>query len=182
MLIRPLDSGDIPGLADLLVEAVADGASIGFMAGFDADAAMAFWTARAAAMAQGDLVILVAETGDGVVAETGAGVVAKTGDGVAGTITLALATPPNQPHRADVQKMIVGKVARRSGLGAALLAAAEIEARRLNRSLLVLDTISHSAAARLYERCGWTRVGEIPGYALMPQGGLAPTTVYFKRL
>lgn len=166
MQIRPLCPDDIPSLAELLVESVSGGASIGFMAGFDAIAAAAHWTARAAAMARGDLVILVA----------------ATDDGVAGTITLAIDTPPNQSHRADVQKMMVARTAQRRGLGAELMAAAEAEARRRGRSLLVLDTISHSAAGRLYERCGWTRAGEIPDYALMPQGGLAPTTVYFKRL
>lgn len=166
MQIRPFCSTDMAGLTDLLVEAVAGGASIGFMAGFDEAAAAAYWTARAAAMARGDLVILVAVS-------SGA---------VAGTITLAIDTPPNQPHRADVQKMMVAENAQRRGLGAALMTAVETEARHRGRRLLVLDTISHSAAARLYERCGWQRAGEIPDYALMPGGGLAPTTVYFKRL
>lgn len=161
--IRPATPADLPALASLLVEAVADGASISFMAGFTATEALAFWQGKLAAPHH---LIFVAEH------ETT----------LLGTVTLVMDTPPNQPHRADVAKMIVARNARRRGTGAALLDAVEHEARAQGRTLLVLDTISNSAAARLYERCGWTRVGEIPDYALMPEGGLAPTTVYFKRL
>lgn len=166
MNIRRLQPDDLPELAAILVEAVAHGASISFMAGFDTAAALAFWADKAAAMARGDLVVLVADDSGHV----------------AGTVTLVLAMPPNQPHRADVSKMIVGRTWQRQGLGAALMAAVEAEAARHGRTTLVLDTISGSAAARLYHRCGWTLVGEIPDYALMPEGGLAPTSVYFKRL
>lgn len=166
MQIRHLASADLPGLAAILVEAVAHGASISFMAGFAQAEALAFWAEKAAAMAAGDLVVLVADDGGRV----------------AGTVTLVLAMPPNQPHRADIAKMIVGRAWQRQGLGAALMAAVEAEAARHRRTTLVLDTISGSAAARLYERCGWTRAGEISDYALMPDGALAPTTVYFKRL
>lgn len=166
MHIRPVVASDIPGLAATMLAAVADGASIGFMAGFGDATARAFWQDRLAAMARGDLLILIAETGDTI----------------AGTVTLNLATPPNQPHRADVQKMIVTPTAQRRGVGAALLAAIEAEAIARGRSTLVLDTISNSTAARLYERAGWTRVGEIPAYALMPDGTMAPTTIYARHL
>ncbi len=164
--IRSLDpasaTADVAALAALLVEAVADGASISFMAGFDLAGARAFWEAQRAA----GRIILVAEDAEGL----------------AGTVTLAIDTPPNQPHRADVAKMIVALRARRRGVGAALLAAVEAEARRRGRTTLVLDTISDSAAARLYERCGWQRVGEIADYALMPDGRMAPTTYYARYL
>lgn len=164
--IRILDPAsaaeDLPALAALLVEAVADGASISFMAGFDLAGALAFWEAQL----RSGRIILVAEDDEGL----------------AGTVTLAIDTPPNQPHRADVAKMIVARRARGRGVGAALLAAVEAEARRRGRTTLVLDTISNSAAARLYERCGWQRVGEIADYALMPDGTMAPTTYYARYL
>lgn len=165
--IRALDAaGDaalLPALAALLVEAVEGGASIGFMAGHDYAEALAFWTQKHATPGT---VILVALDGDTLL----------------GTVTLATDMPPNQPHRADVQKMIVAAAARRRGIGAALMAAVEAEARDRRRSLLVLDTISDSAAARLYERSGWTSIGDIPDFALMPNGGLAPTTIYIRQL
>ncbi len=169
MIIRALQGTDsplLPALAGLLTDAVADGASIGFMVGCDAAEASAFWQGRLAAAARGELVTLVA-LADGA---------------LAGTVGLALATPPNQQHRADVTKMIVGRAWQRQGLAAALLAAVEAEARRRGRTTLVLDTISGSAAARLYERCGWERIGEIRDYALMPDGTMAPTTIYARYL
>lgn len=160
------DAGLLPDLAAMMVAAVAGGASIGFMAGFDSAQSLAWWQARAVAAAQGEVVILVA----------------LDADGVAGTVSLVPAAMPNQPHRADVAKMLVAPRCQRRGVGAALLAAVESHALALGRTTLVLDTISGSAAARLYERGGWERVGEIPAYALMPDGAMAPTTVYTKRL
>ncbi len=157
------DSALLPNLAALLAEAVAGGASIGFMAGCDVAEALAFWQARLA-----DRCVIT--------------LVALDAGQVAGTVGLALATPPNQLHRADVTKMIVGHAWQRQGLATALLAAVEAEARRLGRTTLVLDTISNSAAARLYERCGWERIGEIRDYALMPDGTMAPTTFYARYL
>lgn len=161
--IRRAVPADLPALTALLVEAIAHGASISFMAGFSHAEAMAFWTLKIAALGH---VLLIAADGDQLI----------------GTVTLAIDTPPNQPHRADVQKMIVARTAQRQGVGAALMAALETEARIHGRTLLVLDTINGSTADRLYERCGWTRVGAIPDYALMPAGGLAPTTIFFKRV
>ena len=98
-----------------------------------------------------------------------------------GTVQLVLDQPENQPHRADLSKMLVHRRARRQGLGAALMRAAEATARECGKTLLVLDTASDDAE-RLYERLGWVRVGVIPGYALLPQGGLCGTTVYYRNL
>ena len=170
MIIRPLDpardAGLLPDLAAMMAEAVAGGASIGFMAGFSPDDARAWWQRRLPQAADGAMTILVALDPAGVI----------------GTVTLVPATMPNQPHRADVGKMMVAARAQRQGVGAALLAAVEALARTQGRTTLVLDTISGSTAARLYERAGWMKVGDIPAYALMPDGAMAPTTVYTRRL
>jgi GNAT superfamily N-acetyltransferase len=170
MIIRTLDPDTdaalLPGLAAMMVEAVAGGASIGFMAGLYQAQSLAWWQGRLAAAAQGEVRILVA----------------LDDDGVAGTVSLVPAAMPNQPHRADIAKMMVAQRARGRGVGAALLMAVEALALERGRTTLVLDTISGSAAARLYERSGWEKVGDIPAYALMPDGEMAPTTVYTKRL
>jgi GNAT superfamily N-acetyltransferase len=160
------DGARLPQLSSLLIEAVTAGASIGFMADITRGEADTFWASRLAAVARGDCRLLLA----------------LAGDTLAGTVSLMMDTPPNQPHRADVSKMIVGRAYRQQGLGAALLAAVEAEALALGRTTLVLDTISDSAAARLYERSGWQRIGEIAAYALMPDGAMAPTTVYARHL
>jgi GNAT superfamily N-acetyltransferase len=169
-MIRALDPDAdaqlIPALAAMMVAVVAGGASIGFMAGFDQAEAEAWWRQRLAAAQRGELHLLVAETAAGV----------------AGTVSLVPAMMPNQMHSADVAKMMVAPHAQRQGVGAALLQAVEALARQLGRTTLVLDTVSGSAAARLYERGGWHKVGEIPAYALMPDGTMAPTTYYTKRL
>jgi GNAT superfamily N-acetyltransferase len=160
------DAALLPHLSALLIEAVTAGASIGFMADITEAEADAFWSARVAAAARDECRLLLA----------------FAGDRLAGTVSLMTGTPPNQPHRADVSKMIVGRAFREQGIGAALLAGVDAEARALGRTTLVLDTISHSAAARLYERGGWQRIGEIAAYALMPDGAMAPTTVYARYL
>jgi GNAT superfamily N-acetyltransferase len=170
MIIRRLDPvADVallPGLARILANCVAAGASIGFMAGFTVHEALDWWQARFAAIKQGDVIALVAlDAGQPL-----------------GTVSLVPAAMPNQPHRADVAKMMVAPGAQQRGIGAALLIAVEALAQDLHRTTLVLDTISGSAAARLYERAGWQKVGDIPAYALMPDGAMAPTTFYCKRL
>jgi GNAT superfamily N-acetyltransferase len=129
------------------------------------DRAVAFWRAVAQSVAAGERALLVADDAQGV----------------CGTVQLVLDQPENQPHRADLSKMLVHRRARRQGLGAALLRAAEATARECRKTLLVLDTASDDAE-RLYERVGWQRVGVIPGYALLPQGGLCGTTVYYRNL
>ena len=107
---------------------------------------------------------------------------AKVGGKIVGTVQLGLDTPPNQPHRADVKKMLVHRAARGHGIGAALMAAVEEEARRRGRWLLVLDTVPGENGHRLYLRAGWTQTGLVPDYALFPDGRLCDTAIMWKRL
>ncbi|HYS08500.1 MAG TPA: GNAT family N-acetyltransferase [Myxococcales bacterium] len=150
-------------LAEVLLDCVAGGASVSFMREMTRDQALGYWRSVAAGVLAGTRVLFAA------------------GD-VDGTAQLLLDMPPNQPHRAELAKMLVHRRARRTGLARALFQAAEAEARRLGRSLLTFDTISGSAAERLYISCGCTKIGEIPEYALMPDGVPAPTSVFYKRL
>lgn len=166
-IIRRIDAVDdtqVAQLADVLIDCVKEGASVSFMEPLEATRARDFWRGVAASVSSGQRALLVAEDGSGI----------------AGTVQLALAQPDNQPHRADVAKMLVHRRARRRGVGAALMVAAEDVARDCGKTLLVLDTITGGDAERLYTRQGWVRVGEIPGYALMPRGGLSGTTVFYK--
>ncbi len=156
---------EIRELADLLVDCVAGGASVSFMSPLSFERASAFWHGVAAATARGERALLVA--GDE--------------DGILGTAQLVLNLPENQPHRADLSKMLVHRRARRRGVGAALLRAAEALARELGKSLLVLDTASPDAE-RLYARLGWVRVGVVPDFALLPGGGYCDTTFFYRRL
>ena len=114
-------------------------------------------------------------------AGTRALLVAEDEQGIVGTVQLLLAQPENQPHRADLAKMLVHRRARQQGVGAALLAAAEQLAREGGKTLLVLDTAS-ADAERLYARAGWQRCGTVPGYALLPRGGLCATTFFYREL
>jgi len=161
-----LDDANVGGLADLLVDSVDHGASVGFMAPLARDKAVAFWRAVGDGVATGDRALLVAEDGDRII----------------GTVHLILAQPENQPHRADVTKMLVHPRARRRGVGAQLLEAVEEMARDWGKTLLVLDTVTGSDAERLYARLGWVRVGEIPEFALLATGGLWGTVVFYKKL
>lgn len=166
--IRRLDTptdADIDGLSALLVDCVAGGASVGFMQPFDIDESRKFWRGVAADAGQGRRALLVAEDETGIV----------------GTVHLVLAQPPNQPHRADLSKMLVLQRMREQGVGATLMDAAEGAARAAGKTLLVLDT-SNPSAERLYARMGWTRVGAIPGFALWPQGGACATTFFYRTL
>ena len=156
----------IAQLADVLIDCVEGGASVSFMSPLTRERAAAFWRRVA----------------DDVAAEKRALLVAEDVHGICGTVQLIFDLPENQPHRADLAKMLVHRRARRSGLGAALMRAAEDAARECGRTLLVLDAVTGGDAARLYERLGWTRVGDIPDYALFPEGGLCSTTVYFRNL
>lgn len=164
-LHAPTDA-ELRGLAGVLCDCVAGGASVGFMQPLDESRALAFWRGVAADVAAGGRALLVAEDEAGI----------------AGTVQLALALPENQPHRADLAKMLVHRRARRHGLGAALMRAAEALALDCGRQLLVLDTVTGGDAERLYARLGWQRCGEIPRFALLPQGGLCGTTVFYKAL
>jgi GNAT superfamily N-acetyltransferase len=163
--LHSLDEAQIDELAGVLIDCVDGGAAVGFMKPLTRDRALAFWRRVALDVAAEKRVLLVAEDEGGV----------------CGTVQLILDLPENQPHRADLSKMLVHGRARRQGLAAALMQAAEATARELGINLLVLDAVTDGDAARLYERLGWVRVGEIPGYALMPEGGLCATTYYYPR-
>jgi GNAT superfamily N-acetyltransferase len=169
MRLRALErpsAAELEQLCDVLIDCVDGGASVSFMAPLTLDAALAFWRGVADSAARGERRLVVAEDEAGV---------------IAGTVQVVLAQPENQPHRGDVAKMLVHRRLRQRGLGEALMRAAENEARAARKTLLVLDTAS-AEARRLYERCSWQRVGDIPDYALLPHGGLCATTYYFKRL
>ena len=99
-----------------------------------------------------------------------------------GTVQVILALPPNQPHRGEIAKLLVHRLARRRGIARLLMDHAEREARAEGKTLLVLDTVTGDPAERLYQRLGWTTVGVIPGYALYPDGRPCDTTVFFKVL
>ncbi len=169
MVIRRLvsvDDAQIEGLADLLIDCIEGGASVSFMHPLAPAKAQTFWRRVAAGVAAGERALLIAEDDSGIV----------------GTVQLVLDQPENQPHRADLSKMLVHRRARRRGLGAALMRAAEQMARDCGKTLLVLDTVTGSDAERLYARLGWVRVGVIPDYALLSHGGLWGTTVFYKVL
>ena len=155
----------IDELADVLIDCVESGASVSFMRPLARDRAAAFWR----------------RIGQSVAAKERALLVAEDELGICGTVHLVLDQPENQPHRAELSKMLVHRRARRKGLGTALLQAAEATARECAKTLLVLDTASDDAE-RLYERQGWVRVGVIPKYALLPDGGLCSTTLYYRDL
>ena len=159
---------DAEALAEVTLDCVEGGASIGFMLPLPRERAVAFWRNALSAAERGERVVLVAED-------------PRSGE-IVGTVSVLLSMPDNQPHRADVAKMQVRRSARRHGLGAALVRAAEAEARSAGRTLLVLDTVTGSDAERLYSRLGWVRCGVIPGYALWPRGGLCSTTVFYREL
>jgi GNAT superfamily N-acetyltransferase len=164
--LHAVDDAQIDELAGVLIDCVEGGASVSFLHPLTRDRAVAFWRRVAQGVAAGERALLVAEDARGL----------------CGTVQLVLDQPENQPHRADLTKMLVHRRARRRGLGAALMQAAETTARQCGKTLLVLDAVTGGDAARLYERLGWVRVGEIPGYALFPQGGLCSTTVYYRNL
>lgn len=164
--LHTIDEAQIEALATVAMDCVEGGASVGFMHPFTRDRAVAFWQRIAQGVAEGERVILVAEDAQGI----------------CGTVQLVVALPENQPHRADLCKMLVHRRARRQGLGAALMRAAEDLARECGKSVVVLDAVTDGDAARLYEGLGWVRVGDIPNYALMPTGEPCSTTYYFRHL
>lgn len=171
MTIRRV-SGDevttyIDALSDVLIDCVEGGASVSFMLPISRDTAVRFWRQVADGVMRGERILLVAERADGR---------------VVGTVQLITALPENQPHRTDVAKMLVHRDARRQGVGARLMAAADDAARAAGKTVLVLDTVTGSDAARLYERAGWQRVGDVPNYALMPDGRYCATTFFHKQL
>jgi GNAT superfamily N-acetyltransferase len=157
----------VPALADVLIDCVEGGASVSFMSPLSREKALAFWQGVIDAVGRGERLLLVAEDGAGT---------------VHGTVQVVLNLPENQPHRGDLCKMLVHRRARRYGLGAALVKAAEEAARQAGRTLLVLDAVTGGDAERLYTRLGWQRVGVIPNYALFPDGRPCATTYFYREL
>jgi GNAT superfamily N-acetyltransferase len=167
--IRRLDTiGDreIDGLSDVLIDCVEGGASVSFMLPMTRAKAETFWRSMAASVARGERLVFAAEDATGA---------------IVGTVQIILAQPENQPHRGDLAKMLVHRRARKRGIGAALLTAAERGALDAGKTLLVLDTASDDAE-RLYARQGWQRCGVIPNYALWPDGAPCATTYFYKML
>src|SRR5688572_28839822 len=164
--LHAVNDSQIDQLADVLIDCVEGGASVSFMRPLTRERALGFWRRVAQGVAAGERALLVAEDARGI----------------CGTVQLIFDLPENQPHRADLAKMLVHRRARRKGLGAALMGAAEAAAREAGKTLLVLDAVTNGDAARLYERLGWVRVGDIPRYALMPGGESCSTTVFYRAL
>jgi len=157
----------VGALADVLIDCVEGGASVSFMLPLAREKALAFWRAVADGVARGERVLLVAEDAE---------------SRIVGTVQMILSLPENQPHRADVAKMLVHRSARRRGTAQRLMAAVDEAARAEGRTVLVLDTVTGGDAERLYQRAGWQRVGAVPKYALMPNGDFCATTFFFKHL
>lgn len=168
--VRELDAAAtaeaLDGLAAMLVDAVSHGASVNFLTGFGLDEARAFWRGQLPGLASGERRLFVAEAGGRIV----------------GTVVLTFALQPNQPHRAEIGKMLVHSSMRRRGLGRRLLACAETAAADAGRTLLMLDTEAGSAGDALYRDCGWIPFGTVPDHALRVDGRPAPTTFFYKRL
>jgi len=164
--LTTMDVHEFDGLCRLLIDCVEGGASVSFMQPMTRAKAETFWNSVAEGLGRNDRALVVAEDADGE---------------ILGTAQAIWAEPENQPHRADVAKMLVRRSARRRGVGALVLAAAERAALEAGKTLLVLDTAS-ADAERLYERAGWQRVGTVPRYALMPDGPFCSTVFYYKDL
>jgi GNAT superfamily N-acetyltransferase len=153
-------------LSEILVEVVANGGSVSFMHPLAPEAADAFWDSALAAAARDERIVLGA----------------WDGEILAGTVTLLLDFPPNQPHRAEIAKMMTRLSHRGRGIATALMHEAERRAVERGRTLLVLDTATEEGASGLYEKLGFTLAGTIPDFALKPLGGLTGTNVYWKRI
>ncbi len=168
MRIAPLtaDEGVVQQLATMLVEVVAGGGSVSFMHPLPLADARAFWDASLASAARGERVVLGA----------------WDGNDLAATVTLLLDCPPNQPHRAEIAKLMTRPDCRGQGYAAALMREAIALATQAGKTLLMLDTATEGGARGLYEGLGFTLAGEIPDYALKPHGGLTGTLIYWKRL
>jgi GNAT superfamily N-acetyltransferase len=168
--VRRLDGAaahaELDRLADVLFDCVAGGASVSYLAPFSHEQARAAFAVFAAEVEQGRRLLLAAFADGRLV----------------GTVQVILALPPNQPHRAEIAKLLVHRSARKRGIAQLLMEHAEAEARAEGKTLLVLDTVTGDDAERLYARLGWTRVGVIPGYALYPDGRPCATTVFWKAL
>jgi ribosomal protein S18 acetylase RimI-like enzyme len=153
-------------LCEIIIEVVASGGSVSFMHPLELQRAAAFWDASLAAADRGERIVLGA----------------WDGDVLAGTLTLLLDCPPNQPHRAELAKMMTRVIYRGRGIARALVQRAEELAVQRGRTLLVLDTAVDEGASGLYEKLGYSHAGTIPDYALKPHGGLTGTMLYWKRV
>ncbi|PST23194.1 GNAT family N-acetyltransferase [Rhizobium sp. JAB6] len=156
----------LPDLCDVLADCVNGGASVGFMQPYMPADALPYWQSVADSVESGGTLLLVAVIEGRVV----------------GTVQVGAAQMPNQPHRGDLKKLLVHSSARGRGLARLLMEAAEREAARIGKTLLVLDTATGSDAEAIYPRLGWQRVGVVPDYALWPEGGLCDTTIFYKRI
>jgi len=169
--IRRVGAGEaaacVEGLADVLIDCVEGGASVSFMLPLPRENAVRFWHTVADGVVRNERVLLIAEDREGR---------------IVGTVQMIMAMPDNQPHRADVAKMLVHRKARRRGIAERLMAAIDEAAREEGKTVLVLDTVTGGDAERLYARTGWQRVGVVPKYALMPDGEFCGTTFFFKHL
>ena len=164
--LDPPDVRELDALAAVLADCVAGGASVSYMDPFSHEDARRAFAGFAAEVEQGRRLLLAAfDDGE-----------------LVGTVQVILALPPNQPHRAEIAKLLVHRSARGKGVARRLMEHAESEARAEGKTLLVLDTVTGDPAERLYERIGWTRVGVIPGYALYPDGRPCDTTIFWKSL
>jgi GNAT superfamily N-acetyltransferase len=164
--VEVVSEAEIQALSDVLIDCVEGGASVGFMQPLARAKANAFWRGVGASVARSERILLIARDAAGT---------------IRGTVQVVFAPYDNQPHRADVAKMLVHRQARRRGLGAALLEGAERAALDAGKTLLVLDTASDDAE-RLYAKGGWQRCGIIPEFALLPGGGLCDTTLFYRTL
>ena len=156
----------LPALCDILSDCVEGGASVGFLTPYAPADALPFWRGVVSAVARDDTVLIVA----------------RLGDDILGTVQLGIGMMPNQPHRADLKKLLVHRRARGLGLGRLLMERAEAEALSRRRHVLVLDTATGSPAEAIYEKLGWQRVGVIPQYALLPDGDFCGSTFFYKLL
>ncbi|SMG32182.1 GNAT family N-acetyltransferase [Cedecea sp. NFIX57] len=154
-------------LTDVLIDCVAGGASVSFLHPLAPEKAEAFWHEVGQSVARGERTMIVAEDGLGR---------------IVGTVQLITSQPENQPHRADVAKLLVHRVARRKGIAQRLMAYLEAVATTQGKSVLVLDTATGSDAEIFYQGMGWQRVGDLPHYALMPDGSPCSTTFYYRNL
>jgi GNAT superfamily N-acetyltransferase len=164
-LIRPVGDSDLRALAELLVDAVDSGAAVSFLAPLTVERALDWWRRTMSASRSGAIFLA-----------------ARDGDGIVGAVQLHPAWAPNQPHRAEIVKLLVHRRSRRTGLGTQLMQAIEDAARRAGFRLLTLDTKREGAAEHLYRQTGWTPVGTIPGYALDPDGTPHDTVIFYKEL
>lgn len=153
-------------LAEVLRDCVEGGASVSFMSALSKTEAKSFFEKVLRGVHQGDRILLAAFIDSKLV----------------GTVQILLATPPNQPHRADIAKLLVVRSARGQGVARRLMERAEEVSRLAGRTLLVLDTATGGQAEKLYSRLGWTRVGVIPRYALYPDGAWCDTTIFYKQV